>query len=86
MVRVIFFTCLAATICFVRAQAVPLKRVDLGYASYQTDISLANGVTSFLGIRFAAPPTGRWDLTISNPANSGLAQASCASVLLWHQQ
>ncbi|KAJ7639742.1 alpha/beta-hydrolase [Mycena polygramma] len=43
------------------AQAIP-KIVDLGYTTYQTDVSLANGVTSFLGIRYADPPTGerRW--------------------------
>jgi carboxylesterase type B len=33
--------------------------VDLGYAKYQTDVSLEDGVTSFLGIRYAAPPTGK---------------------------
>ncbi|KZV68230.1 alpha/beta-hydrolase [Peniophora sp. CONT] len=35
-----------------------VKTVDLGYATYQTDASIVDGVTSFLGIRFAAPPTG----------------------------
>ena len=35
-----------------------LKTVDLGYAKYQSDVSLAEGVTSFLGVRYAAPPTG----------------------------
>jgi hypothetical protein len=38
---------------------VPVKVVDLGYATYQTDVSLDEGVTSFLGIRFAAPPIGK---------------------------
>jgi hypothetical protein len=34
------------------------KVVDLGYAIYQSDLSIVPGVTSFLGIRYAAPPTG----------------------------
>ncbi|VDC03515.1 unnamed protein product [Peniophora sp. CBMAI 1063] len=34
------------------------KIVDLGYATYRTDVSLDVGVTSFLGMRYAAPPTG----------------------------
>ncbi|KAI0033946.1 alpha/beta-hydrolase [Vararia minispora EC-137] len=37
---------------------VPLKSVDLGYATYQTDVGLDVGVTSFLGIRYAAAPIG----------------------------
>ncbi|KAA1475665.1 alpha/beta-hydrolase [Dentipellis sp. KUC8613] len=33
--------------------------VDLGYASYQSNVHLDDGTTSFLGIRYAAPPTGK---------------------------
>ncbi|KAJ7149023.1 Alpha/Beta hydrolase protein [Mycena crocata] len=38
------------------------KIVDLGYATYQSHLSLAAGVTSFLGIRYAASSAGdqRW--------------------------
>ncbi|VDC03514.1 unnamed protein product [Peniophora sp. CBMAI 1063] len=35
-----------------------VKTVDLGYATYQTDANIDIGVTSFLGVRYAAPPTG----------------------------
>ncbi|KAI0313761.1 alpha/beta-hydrolase [Amylostereum chailletii] len=42
----------------VLAQDPSVKTVDLGYATYQTDLSLQDGVTSFLGIRYAAPPLG----------------------------
>ncbi|KAI0029565.1 alpha/beta-hydrolase [Vararia minispora EC-137] len=38
--------------------SLSVKSVNLGYAVYQTDLELDEGVTSFLGIRFAAPPTG----------------------------
>ena len=44
---------------FSTPQNLSIKSVDLGYARYQTDVSLAEGVTSFLGIRYAAPPTGQ---------------------------
>jgi len=32
--------------------------VDLGYAQYESDVSLLPGVTSFLGIRYAEAPIG----------------------------
>ena len=41
------------------ANSAPLRVVDLGYAHYQTDVSLEEGVTSFLGIRFAASVAGK---------------------------
>ena len=49
---------LAAFAAVVNASNPSLKTVDLGYAKYQSDVSLAEGVTSFLGVRYAAPPTG----------------------------
>lgn len=61
--------CCTAFILSVIADQVPLtdstpslRLVDLGYAKYQSDLSLVPGVTSFLGIRYAAPPTAefRW--------------------------
>ncbi|KAI0689780.1 triacylglycerol lipase [Cytidiella melzeri] len=48
---------LAASLCPVPAQAVgPL--VDVGYARYQGSAG-ENGITQWLGIRYAAPPLGR---------------------------
>jgi hypothetical protein len=32
--------------------------VDLGYAQYQGSVDTATNITSFLGIRYAAPPIG----------------------------
>jgi hypothetical protein len=32
--------------------------VDLGYATYQGSTDLSTHITSFLSIRYAAPPTG----------------------------
>lgn len=49
---------LAASAAFADARKASLKTVDLGYAKYQSDVSLAEGVTSFLGVRYAAPPIG----------------------------
>jgi hypothetical protein len=40
----------------VSAQVSPI--VDLGYAQYQGTVNTANNVTHFLGIRYAAPPSG----------------------------
>ena len=34
--------------------------VDLGYATYQGTLSSATNVTSFFGVRFAAPPLGKF--------------------------
>jgi hypothetical protein len=52
-------------VCYLLAVAVVAlgkpsspKAVDLAYAKYQSDVSLEEGVTSFLGIRYAAAPAG----------------------------
>lgn len=34
--------------------------VDLGYAQYQGTVDSANNQTQFLGIRYAAPPLGKF--------------------------
>lgn len=51
----------AAGASFVRkapraTDAAPI--VDLGYAQYQGVVDAALNITNFLGIRYAAPPTG----------------------------
>ncbi|KAJ7307855.1 Alpha/Beta hydrolase protein [Mycena albidolilacea] len=60
----------------VSTQVSPI--VDLGYAQYQGTVNTANNVTHFLGIRYAAPPSG--DLRFrapQPPANmSGVQQAT----------
>lgn len=43
------------------ANADPEYYVE-GYATYQSDFSFETGVTSFLGIRYAAPPVGMFQL------------------------
>ncbi|TFY71852.1 hypothetical protein EVG20_g1155 [Dentipellis fragilis] len=60
MARVQFLRLLLMTLAGVHATAAgaPYKRVDLGYATYQSNVHLDEGVTSFLGVRYAAPPTG----------------------------
>ncbi|KAL1673862.1 Alpha/Beta hydrolase protein [Schizophyllum commune] len=42
--------------------SIPGPIVDLGYAAYEGSFDPANNVTQFLGVRYAAPPTGenRW--------------------------
>ncbi|KAJ7275805.1 alpha beta-hydrolase [Mycena rebaudengoi] len=51
--------------------------IDLGYARYQGAVDTSTNITSFLGIRYAAPPTG--DLRFRAPyppsAVSGVQQA-----------
>ena len=41
------------------AQNTTLKVVNVGNTTYQSNINLDVGVTSFLGIRYAAPPVGQ---------------------------
>ncbi|KAI0313950.1 alpha/beta-hydrolase [Amylostereum chailletii] len=54
------------------------KIIDLGYATYQSDLAYDNGVTSFLGIRFASPPTGdlRWKAPRAPAFVSGIQNAT----------
>ncbi|KAG5350895.1 hypothetical protein C0989_008867 [Termitomyces sp. Mn162] len=52
--------------------------VDLGYASYQGTFNATTGNTVFLGIRYAAPPTGsqRWQLPRIPDTVTGVIQAN----------
>jgi hypothetical protein len=58
----LFFSVLAIvgqTVPLAQASSATLKVVNLGYATYQSDLSLEDGITSFLGVRYAAPPVGK---------------------------
>ncbi|KAJ6572038.1 alpha/beta-hydrolase [Mycena capillaripes] len=72
----IILLCLSVT--FVVAKSSTPKVADLGYAVYQSDINLADGVTSFLGVRYAAPPTGqfRWKAPRVPSKISGILNAT----------
>ncbi|KAJ7512423.1 alpha/beta-hydrolase [Mycena galericulata] len=74
--RLIFYS-LAITVALGGASTSP-KVVDLGYASYQSTLSPAEGVTSFLGIRYAAPPTSqfRWKAPRPPAPIAGLQNAT----------
>ncbi|KAG2064949.1 alpha/beta-hydrolase [Suillus decipiens] len=51
--------------------------VDLGYAQYQGSVDTVTNTTSFLGIRYAAPPIGnlRWAAPQPPPTTSGIQHA-----------
>ena len=55
--------------------------VDLGYAKYQGNIN-TRGVSEFLGLRFAAPPTGnlRWRKPQDPPHVDGIQDATKVSL------
>ncbi|KAF7342778.1 Carboxylic ester hydrolase [Mycena sanguinolenta] len=52
--------------------------VDLGYAQYQGVVDIDSNITKFLGMRFAAAPTGnlRWRMPTAPPNVDGIQQAS----------
>ncbi|KAG1856414.1 Alpha/Beta hydrolase protein [Suillus subluteus] len=56
--------------------SVPI--VNLGYAQYQGSVDTATNITSFLGIRYAAPPVGdlRWAAPQPPLTVSGVQQAT----------
>lgn len=53
----LFLSSLLSTVALCAAQQSTL--VDLGYARYQGSINNESGNIEFLGIRYAAPPTGK---------------------------
>lgn len=57
--------------------------VDLGYAQYEGSTDLSTNISSFLSIRYAAPPTGKpilylllFELTIS-PGHDSMSKVPC---------
>ncbi|EIW83611.1 alpha beta-hydrolase [Coniophora puteana RWD-64-598 SS2] len=52
--------------------------IDLGYATYEGTTNTTTGVTSFYGIRYAAPPTGEFRFGAPQPPAhvSGIQQAT----------
>jgi len=54
--RLFLLTLLGASATLLSAAPGPV--VDLGYASYQGNVNEKSGNIEFLGIRYAAPPTG----------------------------
>jgi hypothetical protein len=56
--------------------------VDLGYAQYQGSTNISTNITSFFGVRYAAPPTGKpilhlplWQFSLFNIEGSLRFQA-----------
>ncbi|KAJ3852552.1 Alpha/Beta hydrolase protein [Lentinula lateritia] len=73
------FLLLSFTVTFARvhpraSNGVPV--IDLGYARYQGVFDSANNITNYLGIRYAAPPTGdlRWRAPQTPADNSSVVQ------------
>ncbi|KAG6375166.1 Carboxylesterase [Boletus reticuloceps] len=54
--------------------------VNLGYAQYKGAVDIGTNSTSFLGIRYAAPPVGnlRWAVPQPPPTLSGVQEATSA--------
>ena len=71
------------------ASSTTLKVVNLGYAMYQSDLSLEDGITSFLGVRYAAPPTGKSSsasFLVAFFSPNHFSQAICDGEPLKHQR
>lgn len=58
LTTLVWSTALSVVQSVALAQNTTHKIANLGNVTYQSDINLDVGVTSFLGIRYAAPPTG----------------------------
>ncbi|KAG0695320.1 Alpha/Beta hydrolase protein [Suillus ampliporus] len=56
----------------------PAPIIDLGYAQYQGSVDTATNITSFLGIRYAAPPVGDLRWAVPQPPSTiyGVQQAT----------
>jgi hypothetical protein len=64
--KVLFFVLsrLLAAASGVVATVTSAPIVNLGYSQYQGSWNATSNVTSFLGIRYATPPTGAFDITL----------------------
>ena len=59
MLRYLVLPIFASLACgFVASSETTAPIVDLGYAQYQGSADVQTNITSFLGIRYAAPPVG----------------------------
>lgn len=67
---------LAALILLVSVRAASPPIVDLGYAQYQGVVNAELNITKFLGIRYAAPPTGMGDSLSNAILNQGPCRQS----------
>ncbi|KAG2139720.1 Alpha/Beta hydrolase protein [Suillus clintonianus] len=69
---------LAISQALLALEALATPIVDLGYAQYQGSVDTVTNTTSFLGIRYAAPPLGelRWAAPQPPPTMSGIQQAT----------
>ena len=56
--------------------------IDLGYAQYQGVYDSVNDVTNYLGVRYAAPPTGQW-IQIYISTLKLISLFHCAGDLRW---
>lgn len=57
MFKAVYHLLFLAFLSVARSTHTPV--VDLGYAQYQGAFNASSNTTQFLGIRFAAPPTGK---------------------------
>ncbi|KAJ7314680.1 Alpha/Beta hydrolase protein [Mycena albidolilacea] len=67
-----------AAILFILPWAMATPVIDLGYAQYQGTVNTTTNITTFLGIRYAAPPVGnlRFRAPQSPPDVTGVQQAT----------
>lgn len=59
--------------------------VDLGYAKYQGQV-VGNGVNQWLGLRFAAPPTGKLRFAAPQPPLNQTTVQDATKVFALHLQ
>jgi acetylcholinesterase len=70
--KILLSTLALAALAGAVAADTPAPVVDLGYSQYQGSWNATSNVTSFLGIRYAAPPTGTFDTTSCSLGNWNL--------------